>query len=166
MQVEPHFFVIFGATGNLAQRKLLPAYYRLILDRGLGTQAQMLGVGRTAMTDEEFRASIAKALISAGFPEAEADAWCQSCVQYVAAHDGFEAVSSRLAELEKSMAMPGNRIFYLALPPTAFGPAIESLGEAGLARSPGYTRLVVEKPFGRDLEFVLDLNALFHRYFE
>ncbi len=78
----------------------------------------------------------------------------------------YRALAARLKALEKTHQFPGNRLFYLALPPDAFGPAITGLGQAKLNRSPGWTRLVVEKPFGRDPESAQNLNQLLHRYFE
>ena len=166
VQVDPHLFVIFGATGDLARKKLLPAYYRLVTAHDFGTSAQMLGVGRQNSADDDFRQLISEALVASGVPEDQADTWCRECVHYCGTEDGFEAVANRVTELEQSMGMPGNRIFYLALPPTAFRPAIENIGEAGLGEGPGYNRLVVEKPFGRDLTSARELNQLVHRYFE
>ncbi|MFQ5968387.1 MAG: glucose-6-phosphate dehydrogenase [Acidimicrobiia bacterium] len=165
-EVDPHLFVIFGATGDLARRKLLPAYYELVTTHGFGTSAQLMGVGRRNMTDDEFRDLISQSLVDVGVPSDQANVWCAECVQYCGSQDGFQSVSARISELEQAKDMPGNRVFYLALPPTAFGPAIESLGKAGLGTGPGYTRLVVEKPFGRDLASARDLNRLVHRYFE
>jgi glucose-6-phosphate 1-dehydrogenase len=80
--------------------------------------------------------------------------------------DDYEALAARLETLEKSAGLPANRVLYLALPPQAFPGTITGLGQAGLNHSAGWTRLVVEKPFGRDLATARDLNQLVHRYFD
>lgn len=80
--------------------------------------------------------------------------------------EDYQALAARIAKLEQAHHLPGNRVFYLALPPAAFPSTIVGLGEAGLHRSPGWSRLVIEKPFGRDLTSAQDLNRLLHRYFD
>ncbi len=79
-------------------------------------------------------------------------AWCDRSLHYESARGEFEAVADRIKALEAEYGLPGNRVLYLALPPKAFPTAIEGLGKAGLNHSPGWTRLVIEKPFGRDLD--------------
>ena len=100
----------------------------------------------------------------------QADAWCDACLFFqslgAGAPEDYQALAARLKALEKGHHFPGNRLFYLALPPEACGPAIAGLGQAKLNHSPGWTRLVVEKPFGRDLESAHNLNQLLHRHFE
>ncbi|MFO8098391.1 MAG: glucose-6-phosphate dehydrogenase [Salinibacter sp.] len=78
----------------------------------------------------------------------------------------YDALRRRVDQLERHRDLPGNRAFYLSLPPTIYGPAIEGIGEVGLSDGPGWTRLVVEKPFGHDLASAQDLNALVHRFFD
>jgi glucose-6-phosphate 1-dehydrogenase len=78
---------------------------------------------------------------------------------------GYEDLAARVASLEDEYGLRGNRVFYMALPPQVLPDAVEGLGEAGLNRSAGWVRLVIEKPFGRDLESARDLNGLVHRYF-
>jgi glucose-6-phosphate 1-dehydrogenase len=78
----------------------------------------------------------------------------------------YELLSQRILMLEKQHRLPGNRIFYLALPPTIFSGTIEGLSRAGLNHSPGWTRVVVEKPFGRDLSTANELNHTIHRNFD
>jgi glucose-6-phosphate 1-dehydrogenase len=96
--------------------------------------------------------------------------WCDSCVSYQAIGNGrpedFQALARRIDALEREHRLLSNRVLYLALPPEAFPGTITGLGEAGLNRSSGWTRLVVEKPFGRDLASAQDLNRLVHRYFD
>ncbi|EQD42548.1 glucose-6-phosphate 1-dehydrogenase, partial [mine drainage metagenome] len=80
--------------------------------------------------------------------------------------EDYRALSQRIQALEKASGLPGNRVFYLALPLEAFGPTLTALGEAGLSRGPGFTRVVIEKPFGEDLKSAEALNALLHQHFE
>jgi glucose-6-phosphate 1-dehydrogenase len=165
--VEPALFVIFGATGDLTRRKLFPALARLV-SRGLvGDHFLVLGVGRSReMTDETFRA-VAHEIVESTQPKPIR--WCDECVFYQPLGEDeadYLALRHRVEQIEREHDLPGNRVFYLALPPSAFGPTILALGKAGLARSPGWTRLVVEKPFGRDLESARALNDVAHRYFD
>ena len=162
---ERHLFVVLGATGDLATRKLLPALYRLASDHRLDTV--VLGAGTHDLGDGEFRRRSREALASAGLDGEAAAAWCARNLHYapIPADGDFTAFAARVASLEAEHALPGNRVFYLALPPAAFPAAIAGLGAAGLARAPGWARLVVEKPFGHDLATAGDLNHLVHRHF-
>ena len=173
-KAEPHLFVIVGATGDLNERKLLPAVYRLIRGGHLDDRSRILGVARgTDMDDEAFRAWARKALTDNGVSEDDLDDWCDACLSYVGVGKGEEQDYRRLAEkidqVEAEADLPGKRIFYLALPPSAFGPTVEAFGKAGLHQPPnedGWVRLVVEKPFGYDLESAQKLNATVHRWFD
>lgn len=170
-QVDPHLFVVFGATSDLMRRKLLPALYRFSEQFG-PKKLLMVGLSRQRdLDDNGFRALAREALAEAGLPQAgQADAWCDACLFFQPLGNGaakdYRALAARLKALEKAHQFPGNRLFYLALPPDAFGPAISGLGQAKLNRSPGWTRLVVEKPFGRDPESAQHLNQQLHQYFE
>ncbi len=161
--------VIFGATGDLAQRKILPAMWKLWADGDLPANSAVLAVGRdTALNDETFRKHAREAVVQAGAAAGVASHWAKSCVFYqaVAAPGDYAALGDRLSRLEQERALPGNRVYYLSLPPTVSPKVVEALGDAGLAKSPGWTRLVVEKPFGRDLASARELNALLHRFFD
>ncbi len=164
--VEPHLFVILGATGDLTARKLLPSLYEMISRQGMGEQCRILGVATSDLSEEQFRARARAALVRAGFAEDELAAWCDRAVHYQCIRPGYEALADRIAGLEAEHRMPGNRVFYLALPPSAFPTAIEGLGRTGLNQSPGWTRLVIEKPFGRNLESARELNHLVHGHFD
>ena len=168
---ERHLFVVFGATGDLMQRKLLPVLYALSAKGKLPAGSLILGVGRRPMDDAGFRALGLAALTSekVGDPTALRP-FCDATLCYQPVPDetppSFAALRRRIEELEKSHGLPGNRVFYLALPLEAFAPTIAGLGEAQLHSGPGWTRLVIEKPFGRDLKSAEELNRLAHRYFE
>ena len=161
--MEPCTFVILGATGDLTHRKLLPALYHLFIQGEIKVQFAILGVALEAYDDNRFRELACQGLGDAG------GSFCAEHVQYQTIGNGepadYQALAARLETLEHTLGLPSNRIFYLALPPSAVPPTITKLGEAGLNHSSGWTRLVIEKPFGRDLASARELNSLVHRYF-
>ncbi|MBZ0266547.1 glucose-6-phosphate dehydrogenase, partial [bacterium] len=165
-------FVILGATGDLAERKLLPALAHLRAQEALPAGCVVLGVGRRPNIDDaSFRASTREAVRTAGANEATLAAWNDDAVHYQCLEKSDEGdmrlLAQRLAELEAAHGIPPNRTFYLSLPPSQFEPTIDALGKAGLAKpSGGWTRLVVEKPFGRDLESAMALNGALHAHFD
>lgn len=167
--VDPHTFIVFGATGDLVRRKLLPALYHLAAGGALPDRLCVVGAARADLHEEAFRRLVRESLAAAGLEGNGAGAWCDRCVFYqqVAETDGaaFAALGRRLETIEAG-AHPGNRLFYLAVPPAAFPAIASGLGEAGLQRTGGWTRLVVEKPFGYDLESARALNRLAHRHFD
>jgi len=165
---DRHLFVIFGATGDLTIRKLLPALYRVITENGVADRAVLLGVASKELTDDGYRDLAHEALAAAGFNDHDCATWCRDRIFYQQVPRGaaLDGLAARIAELETAMDLPGNRAFYLALPPLAFPSTIERLGMAGLNRSGGWTRLVIEKPFGEDLASATALNELAHRYFD
>ncbi len=170
-RLEPATIIVFGGTGDLMERKLLPALYRLA-EQGLRVEdSHVLGVARSAgLDDAGYRAWVRRALHAAGlWSEERSRAWCDRCVHFQRVggdrSDELAALGRRIESLEQAGGLPGNRVFYLALPPEAFPGVIARLGEAGLHRSRGWTRLVIEKPFGRDLLLAQELNGLVHRHF-
>jgi glucose-6-phosphate 1-dehydrogenase len=168
-QIQPHLFVIFGATGDLAKRKLIPALYHLMQDADVARRCVVLGAARSDWSDERFREEAQKALREKGYSEDEVANWCTRNLYYQClgdAGDDYDGLRRRVEQLERHLDLPGNRAFYLSLPPSIYGPAIEGLGEAGLNTSPGWTRVVVEKPFGYDLESARELNDHVHQYFD
>ncbi len=168
-RIDPHLFVIHGGTGDLARRKLFPALYRLLTDEGQHGSCHVLGVGRSDLDDVRYRELVREAFIEAGLPTDASQPWCTECLHYQQITDietGGEVLAGRIREIEKSASLPGNRVFYLALPPQAFSGTIRSIGEAGLNHGEGWTRLVIEKPFGTDLESARELNRLVHHYFD
>lgn len=170
--IERHVFVIFGATGDLTSRSLLPTLYQLSVHGILKGKSKILGVARNPnFDDDSFRAHASEVLEKAGFSkDDETSNWCESCIHYHSIGEGsledYEKLASRIEELENGHGLPGNRAFYLALPPNAFPGTIEGLGRARLNSSKGWTRLVIEKPFGKDLSSSKELNGLVHKYFD
>jgi glucose-6-phosphate 1-dehydrogenase len=164
-------FVIFGGTGDLARRKILPALWELRRAGSITDRCVVLAVTRdTAMDDAGYRVMVREALVAAHAPPEESDPWVDANVYYQpidqGTHDDFRALGARLAELEQRHGIEGNRVFYIALPPSAFGPTVEGLGGAGLDQSSGWTRLVIEKPFGRDVASAAALDAVVHQWFD
>ena len=175
--VDRHLLVVFGATGDLYRKKLAPALYRLVRQYDLADRFVMLGVGRSQLDDEDFRELSRAAVegISLGQAQldqtyADAGEWCDKVVHYQTLAGGgaaaYKTLHRRIEQIEAAYNLSGNRIFYLALPPAAFSRTVRGLGASGLAHSAGWTRLVVEKPFGTDLDSAVALNAVLHESFE
>jgi len=157
---------VFGASGDLAQRKLVPALYNLAAQKLLPDGFSVVGFARRAMTDGEFRR---KALTGIeDFVPKPVDtavlAWLSERLHYLAGdaadHAAYGALGQALARLDAARGAGGNELFYLATAPEFFGPIARRLGEAGLAREErgAWRRVVVEKPFGRDLASAKALN--------
>ena len=168
--VEPHLFVVLGGTGDLARRKLLPALRRLASLGVLGDRRAVLALARDEeLDDDAFREWAREALRESGAPDEEIDRLGGARLFYQALPNGdeadYERLSRRIREIEDRCGLPGNRVFYMALPPRAFSTAVEGLASADLNEGPGWTRLVVEKPFGRDLASARRLNEVIHRHF-
>jgi glucose-6-phosphate 1-dehydrogenase len=168
-EIDPHLFVIFGATGDLTKRKLIPALFHLMQDADVARRCVVLGASRSDWSDERFRESAREALLDNGHSEEAVAKWCTRNLFYQCLGedgDDYEALRRRVDQLERHLDLPGNRAFYLSLPPPVYGPAIDGLGDVGLSESPGWTRVVVEKPFGNDLASAQALNERVHRHFD
>jgi len=170
--VEDCLFVIFGATGDLMRRKLVPALFQLAAGELLPPHYQVLGVAREApMDDARFRDWAGQALADAGLADAaRRRRWCEARLHYQgltdAEADDFRALAARIADLERRHELPGNRVLYMALPPAVFASTLAALAHAGLASGRGWTRLLIEKPFGHDLASARRLNEQVHRHFD
>ena len=168
---EASLFIIFGGTGDLAQRKILPALHELHARGTAGRDCVVLGVARDReMDDARYRALAREAVGGEGASRDGTAAWAERAIHYqsigAGAPDDYAALRARIERLEAEHGLPGNRAFYIALPPGAFPATVAGLGEAGLSRSAGWTRIVIEKPFGRDLASARALNELVHRHFD
>ncbi|MEQ1893816.1 MAG: glucose-6-phosphate dehydrogenase [Planctomycetota bacterium] len=162
----PCAMVIFGASGDLTKRKLIPALYNLSRHRLLASDFAVVGFARRAGDTTSFRAQMRADL--AKFcdctPEPEYLDWIESRIHYVAGDvadpASLQRLKAQLAELEREHGTQGNVLFYLATPPDQFGPIVRALDAAGLARETGtgWRRVIVEKPFGRDLVSARALN--------
>jgi glucose-6-phosphate 1-dehydrogenase len=175
--------VIFGASGDLAKLKLIPAMYEMAIEGLLSSNFALVGYARTGMTDEAFRQvcreSVQKNARTAkkkGVDE-EKLSWLLERTFYHTGNydngDDFDKLKTRLADLDKKFSTAGNRLFYLSTPPNAFEPISTCLSErglvdravSGLEKQTPWQRVIVEKPFGHDLKSAQELNALLTRSF-
>jgi glucose-6-phosphate 1-dehydrogenase len=165
---EPCVLVILGASGDLTRRKIFPALYALALRRLLPESFAVVGVARTEMTDEEFRDRMEHAVREFGRDDFRQDVWdrLSAGTRYLAADFGDETFEDRLDELltevDRERGTSGNRLYYLAIPPQAMKKAGR---EVAKRRAEGWTRLIVEKPFGHDLASARELSEMMSRYF-
>ena len=162
-KAEPCVIVIFGATGDLTKRKLMPALFRLMCEASL-TSFQILGVGRSAMHDEEFRQLMKEGAADKEneFPDAQWQQFAERMFYVNGEFDDDSTYRNVAAQIEdlSGRCNSSNRLFYLATPPSLFGTIVGKLGKAGLsAQDKGWTRIVIEKPFGRDVETAKKLNG-------
>ena len=157
--VDSCTLVIFGGSGDLARRRLIPALYNLLLDSLLPANFAVLGLGRKRMTDNEFRATLREGVLAHSRQSLVEDRWnaFASRLFYLAGENDdpqtYAALKIRLEEIERQLGLPGNRIFYLSIPPSSFTAVCEGLEQSGLATrtTRPYARIIVEKPVGRDL---------------
>jgi glucose-6-phosphate 1-dehydrogenase len=164
----PCAFVIFGASGDLTKRLLVPALFHLKRANLLPEHFALVGVARTPESDQQFRDRLGKSLRElSDEPASDADwNWFAERMHYVAGNVDDPATCQRLKDvLEKSDAdhhTGGNHLFYMAVPASEFAPIVKGLGAAGLLRKEegGWRRVVVEKPFGTDLKSAKALNAV------
>jgi glucose-6-phosphate 1-dehydrogenase len=166
---EACVLVVFGASGDLTRRKIFPALYALKFRELLPEAFAVLGVARTEWSDDEFRTRMEAAVREFGRDEFSEDVWQElaSATFYVgtdfADESGEDLVAQRLTAIDEERGTQGNRVYYLAVPPDAMETLVQELGER--RTSEGWGRLIVEKPFGRDLESARRLNELVHRHF-
>jgi glucose-6-phosphate 1-dehydrogenase len=164
---EPCTVVIFGASGDLTKRKLVPALYRLVQQRVLPAEFAIVGLARTEMSTDEFRARMKEAVVE--FSEAKSvdeEVWESFArgLSYLTADINnpadYDKLAAMLAEVDKERGTQGNRLFYLSVAPKFYAPAVQQLGAHNLAKpkDKGWVRVIVEKPFGTDLESARQLN--------
>lgn len=170
--VEPHLFVILGATGDLTRRKLLPALFHLRTYGEIEKQNTLIvGASLPEMSEDAFRLWACEGIRNAGARNpGEIRKWCEDHLHYQTVRDGgpadYEALARFIRRLEIARNLPENRVFYLALPPSTVPSAVEQLDQAGLLKSHGWVRVVFEKPFGHDFHSARSLNTLLHRYLD
>jgi len=168
--VDPCTLVLFGASGDLTQRMVMPAIAGLMRRGLLSPGCRVIGYARSPMTDEEFRARMKTAVLrEAGAGDEAAWTAFAARVSYIAAEydgdDGYAELARRLTAFDRDKGAGARRLFYLATPPSLFAPIMRRLTETGLAGNAyqpdggGWARLVVEKPFGHDAASARALNA-------
>ena len=167
---EPACLVIFGASGDLTARKLMPALYNLALQHLLPASFAVIGSARRPMTAEAFRAELHTAVgeYSRTRPINE-EVWTTFArsIDYVATPDdkSYDELREVLARTDAEIGANGNRLFYLATPPAAYEPIIRAIGAHGLRGNSGWSRVVVEKPYGHDLQSAMQLTSVVQEVF-
>jgi glucose-6-phosphate 1-dehydrogenase len=174
---EPCVMVIFGASGDLTQRKLIPALYNLANERLLPGGFSVVGFARREWDNEQFRSKLhdATSTFSRSKPLAP-EVWQSFADGLFFQHgdydnpDSYAALKKRLDWIDRERGTNGNRVYYLATPPDAYATIANQLGRAGLTNNAseggsGWTRIIVEKPFGRDLESAHELNQQLQQSF-
>jgi len=165
---DPCVVVIFGASGDLARRKLLPAFYNLAKSHLVPDQFAIVGVARTAMTQEQFRESVRQNICHEHAGKNDFDPgvceWVIERLSYVSGDyrnpHPYRELAHVLRELDETRGTAGNYLYYLATPPQLFLTVVQQLDESGLAREEdgSWRRFIIEKPFGTDLQSAKTLN--------
>jgi len=176
LPADPCAIVIFGASGDLARRKLIPALYDLAANASLAPSYAIVGFARTAMSDDAFRNTSGEATrkISEVGPvdDTKWTAFAPSLFYFPGDYkdpEAFRKLGARLAELDRDRGLRGNRLFYVSTPPEVYPLLVEQLGRAGLAKpadEKSWVRIIIEKPYGRDLESARRLNQAVLRVFD
>ena len=170
-EAEACLVVIFGATGDLASRKLIPALHALMRVGSMDSRCEVLGIGRTSLSEAEFRRRVCEGVASRKGPDVADARWqdFERRLRYLAGDPLDSAFYPTLAaelEARRQEGSSANHLFYLATPPSAARAIVEGLGAAGLARNEhGWSRIVLEKPFGHDLASARELNRVLHGAF-
>ena len=172
----PTVVVIFGASGDLTARKLIPAVYNLAFDNLLPADFHLIGFGRKEISDEEFRSLSAAAIREFSRRELTPEVWArlEGRATYVAGgydeKEAFVRLATQIDAIEARLGREVQVLFYVSTPPTVFSPILTNLGCSGLARrklgSPLHTKVIIEKPFGRDLDSARELNRVVRSVFE
>ncbi|MDQ3990760.1 MAG: glucose-6-phosphate dehydrogenase [Actinomycetota bacterium] len=166
---DPTAMVIFGASGDLTSRKLMPALFHLHHEGMLPDEFAVVGYARTRMTDEEFREDARRDVDKYGRCEPDGEVWDRFAAGlfYVSGDfdgpDPFAALRGRLADVDRMRGTDGRRFYYASVPPVAFPSIVRGLGAAGMAER---SRIVIEKPFGTDLAGAVELNRVVHEVFD
>src|SRR6266581_2119776 len=170
---QPCAIVIFGATGDLTHRKLIPALYNLAADGELPAGAAIVGFARRNKSDDEFRRDLEDATRKFSRQPVRDEIWktfAQSIVYHQSEFDdesGYQSLAKRLDEIDKNYGTRANRLFYFAAAPDQFEPILKHLKAAGLNETceGSWARIIVEKPFGTDLASARELNRIVRNSF-
>ena len=166
--------VIFGASGDLTQRKLIPALHSMACEGLLPQKTRVVGVARSKLTDEAFRERLYTGVEAyARFKPDICTQWSSFSGRHTYVAGGYDEAETyqrlrtHLDEIDRSMGQPANHLFYLSTPPFLYPIIVAQLGAAGLSkRSSRWTRIIVEKPFGHDLASAQQLNEQVHAVFD
>jgi glucose-6-phosphate 1-dehydrogenase len=163
---EPQILVIFGASGDLTQRKLVPALYQMKLERKLPPELTIVGVARREWSHDYFREEMRTGVQEFGGGLQSEELWNEFakgifyCPGNIDKPEDYQKLKELLSQLDEQRGTRGNRVFYLSVAPSFFGEATQQLGAAGMLADPKKQRLVIEKPFGRDLSSAQVLNRI------
>ncbi|NJL83802.1 MAG: glucose-6-phosphate dehydrogenase [Chloroflexaceae bacterium] len=163
---EPLILIIFGASGDLTQRKLVPAIYQLKRERRLPPEITVVGVARRDWSHDYFRDQMRQGVEEFGSGLGSEEVWsdfAQGLFYFSGNMDdpqSYQELKAFLAELDGRRGTRGNRVFYLSVSPNFFVPGLKNLGAAGMIEGPLKTRVVIEKPFGKDLSSAQVLNRV------
>ena len=171
---DPCMIVIVGASGDLTARKIVPALFNLYLNDSLPDPFLVVGCARTKLSNQEFRDKMENALLSANMLNNSKWQDFSKSLYYHTIDYGklssFKALAGSLRKLDIKHGTRGNRVFYLAIPPSLYKSTAQMFGKAGLSTEDenrnGWARIVVEKPFGRDLDTAIDLDRSLHEHFQ
>jgi glucose-6-phosphate 1-dehydrogenase len=163
---EPLILVIFGASGDLTQRKLVPAIYQLKQERRLPPQTTIVGVARRDWSHDYFREQMREGIENFSTGIGSEEQWddfaggLYYCSGNMDDPESYQKLKTLLEELDRERGTRGNRVFYLSVSPNFFKPGLRQLGAAGMIGDPLKTRVVIEKPFGKDLGSAKSLNKV------
>ena len=163
---DPQILIIFGASGDLTQRKLVPAIYQMHLERRLPPEITIVGVARREWSHDFFREHMREGVEEFGGGLQSEEVWNSFakglfyCPGNIDNPESYQELEAFLAELDKQRGTRGNRVFYLSVAPRFFAEATQQLGKAGMLDDPNKQRLAIEKPFGRDLATAQELNRV------
>lgn len=163
---EPQILIIFGASGDLTQRKLVPALYQMKLERRLPSELTIVGVARREWSHDYFREQMRIGIEEFGGGLQSQELWNDFakgifyCPGNIDQPEDYQKLKELLNQLDEERGTRGNRVFYLSVAPRYFGEATQQLGAAGMLVDPKKQRLVIEKPFGRDLSSAQVLNKI------
>lgn len=163
--------MLFGATGDLANRKLYPSLYRLYKKGKITERFAVIGVARRPLTQEQFKNNIKDSVLSAitSVSESELDTFVTHFHYHshdVSNTDSYAELKVLAEQMDAKYELEGNRLFYLAMAPEFFGPITQHLKSEGLTDTTGYKRVIIEKPFGHDYESAEKLNNMIRASFE
>jgi glucose-6-phosphate 1-dehydrogenase len=163
---EPLIIVIFGASGDLTQRKLVPALYQLKRERRLPAELTIVGVARRDWSHDYFREQMRQGIEEFSDGIGNQELWkdfaegLYYCSGNMDEPESYQKLKTFLEELDGKRGTRGNRVFYLSVSPNFFPPALKQLGAAGMLQDPTKQRIVIEKPFGKDLSSAQVLNRV------
>ncbi|ARV63034.1 glucose-6-phosphate dehydrogenase [Nostocales cyanobacterium HT-58-2] len=170
---DPCVMVIFGATGDLTKRKLIPALYNMAYAHLLPKEFAVIGIARSPLSDDDFRQQAGQYLQEFTTDSVDWQVWEQLAQRFyylsgnVKEPDTYQQLKEQLAQIDEQCGTTGNYLFYLATEPRFFGEIISQLGQAGLAQEQDghWRRIVIEKPFGHDLNSARQLNKILSNIF-